>query len=114
MLTKISRFASSFAALLTDNNTVIDVDGRFANIQQAMLGVLWEHVGEDPVFPKIYFDINRAVEIQTLWYLRSDLLSLLSGYCGEQIAHSKLDEITEMFRGLIPKNQLSPRRRDSR
>jgi hypothetical protein len=114
MLTKISRFASSFAALLSDGNTVIDVDGRFANIQQAMLAALWERVSEEPVFPKIYFDINRAAEIQTLWYLRSDLFSVLSGYCGEQIAHAKLDEITEMFRGLIPKNQLSNRRREPR
>ena len=33
----ISRFTSSFAALLTDQTTVIDADGRTENIRTAML-----------------------------------------------------------------------------
>lgn len=36
----ISRFTSSFAALLTDQTTIIDADGRTENIRTAMLQAL--------------------------------------------------------------------------
>ena len=116
MFTKISRFASSFAALLSDanTNTVIDVDSRFAKIQEAMLTCLLDQVGHESALPKVFFDVSRAVEVQTLWYLRSDLFGLLSAYCGEQVAQKKLGEITEMFRGIIPHNQMPNRRRTER
>jgi ubiquinone biosynthesis protein UbiJ len=43
-----------------------------------------------------------ATDIQTLWYLRSDLVSLLADYCGEVAAREQVSSITEMFRGIIP------------
>jgi hypothetical protein len=108
MFTKISQFASSFAALLSDTNTktIIDIDSRFATIQEAMLACLLELFGHDAALPKVFFDVSRATEIQTLWYLRSDLFGLLAGHCGEQVARDKLGIITELFRGIIPHNQM--------
>ena len=111
MLTLISRFTSSFASLLSDADTVIDVDSKFATIQDAMLSSLLEHLGNEPVLPKVFADITRAYQVQTLWYLRSDLLGSLSVYCGEQVAKRKLDVITEMFRGIVPESQMPSLRR---
>lgn len=114
MLTKISNFASSFAALLGDSNTVIDVDSRFAKIQDAMMACLLAHATDAPVLPNVYFAVSRATEVQTLWYLRSDLFSNISAHCGEQAARDKLTVITELFRGVVPHNQMPNRRRTER
>jgi hypothetical protein len=114
MLSKITHFASTFAALLSDSNTVIDVDSRFAKIQDAMMSCLLEHLSDEPVLPNVYFDVSKAMEVQTLWYLRSDLFANIAEHCGEQAAQDKLHVITEMFRGIIPSNQMPNRRRVER
>ena len=111
MLAIISRFKSSFASLLSEADTVIDVNSQFATIQDAMLCSLLEHLTNEPVLPKVFADITRAYQVQTLWYLRSDLLGSLSQYCGEQVARQKLDVITEMFRSIIPESQMPNRLR---
>lgn len=61
----ISRFTPSLAALLTDQTTVIDADGRTENIRTAVLQALSEVDGSPA-----------------------------------------LDTITEMFRGIVHKNQM--------
>lgn len=107
----ISRFKSGFAALLTDQHTVIDADARTEDIRTAMLDALGciaknEAMGAS----KAWTDIARAADVQTLWYLRSDVLRLLSDFHGEQIARDKLAAMTEMFRGIVPPNQMPSRR----
>lgn len=103
----ISRFTSSFAALMTDQATVIDADGRTENIRTAMLQALAEVDGGPALdTSKTWTDVVRASDIQTLWYLRSELLRLLSERHGEQAARQRLDTITEMFRGIVHKNQM--------
>jgi hypothetical protein len=114
MFSKITHFASTFAALLSDSHTVIDVDSRFAKIQDAMMACLLEHLSEEPVLPNVFFDVSKAMEVQTLWYLRSDLFANIAEHCGEQTAQEKLQEITEMFRGIVPNSQMPNRRRVER
>jgi hypothetical protein len=114
MFTKLSRFASSFVALLSDAETAIDVDSRLTEIKDAMLTSLLEHVSNESTLPKIFLDVRRASEVQTLWYLRSDFFRFLSASCGEQVAQKKIGDITEMFRGIIPHNQMPNRRRTER
>ena len=107
MLKTISRFTSSFAALLTDQVTVIDAEGRMEDIRTAMLDALSELDGDHQTgASKAWADIARASDIQTLWYLRSDVLRLLADFYGELVARKRLHEITEMFRGIVPKNQM--------
>ena len=103
----ISRFTSSFAALLTDQTTVIDADGRTENIRTAMLQALAE-ADDSPTqdTSKFWSDVMRAPDIQALWYLRSELLRSLSERHGEKAARQQLDTITEMFRGIVHKNQM--------
>jgi len=114
MRNAISRFTSSFADLLTGRSTVIDADGRTENVRTAMLQALSgaginPPAGSSP--SKIWIDVMRASDGQTLWYLRSDVLMLLSDCHGEVVARNTLDDITEMFRGIVHKNQMpGPRR----
>jgi hypothetical protein len=50
--------------------------------------------------------VERAYDIQTLWYLRNDMMRVLAHFSGEGIARTKLDVITEMFRGFVHQNQM--------
>jgi hypothetical protein len=115
MLQTIARFKTSFAALFSDQTTVMDADGRIENARSAMLDALSgidsnESMGSS----KTWSDIARASDVQTLWYLRSDVLRLLSDFHGEQPARNQLDDITEMFRGVVSPSQMPDRRRFAR
>jgi hypothetical protein len=111
----ILRFTSTFAALLSDEGGIIDTDGRIENIRDAMLralSTLDDHHDNDAL--KVWSDIVGANDIQTLWYRRSDVLRLLADFHGEPVARKKLDEISEMFRGLVPNSQMPTTRRTIR
>ncbi len=110
-----SRLKSSFVGLLTDNKTIIDPDARVENIRKAMLDALQSiDKSENMASSKAWTEIARASDVQTLWYLRSDVLRLLSNFHGEQLARGKLEAMTELFRGLVPPNQMPSRRRIER
>jgi hypothetical protein len=115
MLKTLSRFSSSFAALLSNENTIIDVGGRLESIRYAMLDILME-LDEHPqeLAAATWSAVDRASEVQTLWYLRSDLLRVLSNNWGEEISRLRIDEITEMFRGIVHSNQMPGGKRISR
>lgn len=115
MLQAIARFRSSFATLFSDQTTVLDADGRTESARSAMLDALSciarnESMGSS----RTCADIARAADVQTLWYLRSDVLRLLSDFHGEQLARSQLEDITEMFRGMVSPSQMPDRRRFAR
>lgn len=111
----ISRFTSSFAALLSDQTTVIDADSRIETIRTAMLDALSD-AEHHPIAgaTRVWGDIARAGDVQTLWYLRSDVLRVLSEPHGELAARRQLDMMTEMFRGIVPLNQMPHQRRTHR
>lgn len=52
-----------------------------------------------------------ATDIQTLWYARSDVMSLLAEELGETCAHEKLSVISELFDGLLQEAKHSRRLR---
>ncbi len=111
----ISRIKTGVARRLADKPTLAETHARVEVIRTAMLDALAsidtdENVGS----PKAWSDITRAADIQTLWYLRSDVLRLLSDFHGEQSGRDKLEAMTEMFRGLVPPNQMPSRRRTER
>ncbi len=102
---------SRFVSLLSDQKTIIDADARVEGIRMAMLDALQSiDANEEMGSSKAWTDIARAADTQTLWYLRSDVLRLLSDFHGEQAARDKLEAMTEMFRGLVPPNQMPSRR----
>jgi hypothetical protein len=108
----LSRFTSSFAALLSERNSIVDISGRLEGIREAMLDALMELDGDHG--SGVWSKIGGAPEVQTLWYLRSEVMALLAAHAGEQMARQKLDAITELFRGVVPDNQMPLTRRFNR
>lgn len=81
------------------------------SIRQHML----DSLGHDgcAAFAHIERRILFAPDLQSLWYLRSDLMVALSSLNGEFIARQCLKDITDMFEGLLPRGMYSrpaPRR----
>lgn len=76
-------------------------------IRAAMLHELGEKSADN--FPRIHLRVSYAEDIQDLWHLRNDVMTAISAMDGEAVARSKLSEISQMFRGLIPNAYLVPR-----
>jgi hypothetical protein len=98
---KTSKFASSLISLFADSPPDTRTESRAQNIREAMLDSLRDatpcHV-LDQVVARVYC----APNVQTLWYLRTDVMTLLSGQYGEAAAREELRVISDMFRGLLP------------
>ena len=106
----LTKFASSFAALLSDS-TILDVDGKAEGIRDAMLEAMAPHMNFDDVtMPGVWTRTVKATDIQALWYLRNDVLAFLAENVGEPSARSDMHQITEMFRGAMPDSHM-PRQR---
>lgn len=102
MFKTLSRFTSSFAALLGSEQTA---GGSVEDIRTAMVYQV-SVIGNSVDCTAICTEIAMAGDIQTLWYLRSNLVNVLAERFGEKIAREKVNRITEMFHGLIPKSFL--------
>lgn len=72
------------------------------DIRQAMLEGLAQ-IGRGR-FPHVEQRILLASNVAALWFLRPELLMVLAAQLGEQAAREVIDEITEMFQGLLPKS----------
>jgi hypothetical protein len=108
MFKTIIRFTSSFAALLLEQGTSGDAEGQLEKIRNAMLDELLNvEDSRGVVYGTVWNAIDGARSIQSLWYLRSDLLMLISEKHGESKAWKKLEGISELFRGFIANNQLA-------
>lgn len=76
-------------------------DLRLEHVRQAMLNAL--SIGD--LGQQQYHVVRRifyAETIQTLWYLRADVMVVLSGECGEGFAREKMAAISGLFEGLLP------------
>ncbi len=106
---------SGFSGLLRDQTSERNVESRQEDIRTAMLASLAEIESTQPqAFSKTLVVIAQAPDVQSLWDARSELLRLISERDGEESARKTLDTLTEMFRGLVPHNQLPTRRRKPR
>lgn len=72
------------------------------DIRQAMLDCMDPDTRED--FPQVERRILQASSVPTLWFLRPDLLMAVAARSGEQAAHQVIDEISDMFDGLLPQS----------
>jgi len=76
-------------------------ESRQENIRNVMLDAMTlEKVsdGHHMLVRRIFY----APDIQTLWYARSDIMSMLAEELGETAAHERLRVITALFDGLLP------------
>ena len=70
------------------------------DIREAMLALL-DHNGSKQ-FANVTRRVRYANDVQALWYLRGDVLAALASLHGEAAAREQIQEITQMFSGLLP------------
>jgi hypothetical protein len=70
------------------------------DIREAMLALLGDTGTRQ--FAHVTRRIRFANDVQGLWYLRGDLMAALASLHGESAARQKVQEITNMFHGLLP------------
>jgi len=78
---------------------------RVEEIRQAML----ESLGDTgrSAFPAIERRVRFASDVQGLWYLRGEMMEALSSLQGEYMARRKIDEVSTLFRGVLPSSMSS-------
>lgn len=106
MKATISRFTSSLMSQLGGWLTETDAASLTTDIRVAMVSCMLEVLKDQPARPPVWNKVIYAASIQTLWYLRTDLMAFLSEHHGEALAREKVAEITEKFRGAMPREQM--------
>ncbi len=114
MTSIISRFTTSLIGLIGEPASNSDFESRIEGIRKAMLDSMTEFLAGKATQSTIWDKVLHAPSIQTLWYLRIDLMVMLSLHCGEAMASDRLQTITQRFRGVLPTNQISTSNRFSR
>ena len=77
------------------------VQSALEDIREAMLNGLG--VSGAVTASKLELKVTYANDLHDLWYLRGDVMAAISAISGETQARRKLDEISDLFRGLLPK-----------
>ena len=113
MRKKIARAVSRLVGRAQGRITVKEEAVRTEAIRAAMLEVVYEvyTTQKSAESAKVWSDISRASDFETLWYLRSDVLRVLSGFNGEVTSRKQLEPISELFRGLVPQHHMPLARR---
>lgn len=96
------RRKTSWTSLALATQTPEALDSRIEDIRRLMLVELGEY-GEKK-YPAYARRVRHAIDIQGLWYARSDLMSILANTYGETIAREKIADISNKFDGLLPKS----------
>jgi len=106
MITVATKFMTSVQALIrvqpADSSRLAF---RIEDIRQAMLDCM----GEDACiqFPQVERRVKFASNLEALWYLRPELLMVISSTAGELAAQGQVEQISAMFDGLLPKGMSS-------
>jgi hypothetical protein len=101
---KRSKFATSFMSLFVEPVPVRPSAIRVQEVRQAMLDC-FQGVPPGPEQARIWGRVLYASDIQALWYLRSDMMTLLAHPLGETEAQNRLTQVTALFVGLLPAAQ---------
>jgi hypothetical protein len=80
----------------------LDYEGVYTleDIRRKMLDVAMS-VGDEPSVA-VRRRIRYADDVETLWFIRGELMGLLARAHGEMAALSRIEEISEMFEDLLP------------
>ena len=79
-----------------------EVRRRMDSIRQAMLGLLGERGQSD--YPSLARRVNHALDVQALWYARSDLMGALASLHGEARAREQVESVNDLFHGVLPES----------
>lgn len=97
---KISRLSTSFLALLKEPEA--DAPEVVERIRAAMVACIADCMDAHTQSQPVWRELLNASEVQTLWYLRSDVMHLLCHRSGEAAARAVLHDITTLFQGHVP------------
>jgi hypothetical protein len=81
------------------------LDDGTEEVRETMLATLGEAGWREA--PRVTRRIRYAGDIQSLWYLRGDLMGVLAAMHGEVAARRKIAAITQQFQGLLPDSMAS-------
>ena len=99
-----SKLRSSFSALLSVGSStrtpVIGEEITLEDIRQTMLELTTVDKGERAL--KLARRIRYAADVETLWFMRGELMALLARNRGEAAALEELDRLSAMFTDLLP------------
>lgn len=101
---KRSKFATSFLSLFVEPAPTRPSATRIQEVRQAMLDC-FQGVPPGPDQARTWGRVLYAPDIQALWYLRSDMMTLLSHPLGEHEARARIAVVTALFVGLLPAAQ---------
>lgn len=108
---KFSRFTSSLMGLLQESDAKTAEESHIEAIRTEMLESIFSVLPNKSDRPPVLTKVLYARDVQSLWYQRSDLMSLLSEHHGETRAQEKIASITQRFTGLLPPTLLTKSRR---
>jgi hypothetical protein len=109
----ISRLSTSLMGLLREREPEQSAATRaqVEHIREEMLACMAVFLEGRAVRPPVWAKVLNASDIQALWYLRSDVMHMLCDHCGETLAASELNTLTELFRGHLPAAQFASAKR---
>ncbi len=99
---KMSRLSSSLWGLLREPDSLSTASQALEDIREAMLTCMSHCLNGSSTRPAVWGKVLYAKDIQSLWYLRSDVMQMLSQHSNEAAASRALDRITPLFNGHIP------------
>ena len=77
---------------------------RLDDVRRAMLALLDEDGARR--YPLVAHRIRRSKDAKALWFQRANLMAALSDLYGEEKAHERMQRLTGMFKGLLPKGMM--------
>ena len=107
----MSRLSSSLMGLMRDPARDAQALAHVEHIRQEMLDCMDLLLDRRAERPTVWTRVQYADDIQSLWFLRSDVMHMLCDQCGETLATLKIDTLTALFRGLIPTAQFASAKR---
>lgn len=91
-----------FLALMGSGEaTPSTLQGQTESIREFILDELGE--SGEKTHPKIVLRVRYAQDVQSLWYARGDIMTVLAAMHGETIAREKIGRISDQFKGLLPR-----------
>ena len=81
---------------------------RAVEIRAAMLQMLRTHGSDHGIIGRVAQKVQFAGDLEALWYLRQDVMTVLSDFDGEGAARRQMRQINSMFKGRLP-DAMGPR-----
>ena len=101
-----TQLKSSLLALLGSTPIASSMrNERVEHVRQLMLNELGEF--GDIHFSRIVVRVRYALDAQALWFMRGEIMTVLSAMHGENIAQEKIKQISKEFIGLLPKGLIA-------